>query len=323
MVLSLLILCDRFGHRSIAYIGQVDVDNMTLDVGEGHVLHYETFGKITGIPILFLHGGPGLGCSAADRRFFDEDRHYVIFLDQRGSGCSTYTDILHCNEPDFLVSDILVLLDHLSISTIHLFGGSWGATLALLFASRHPNRVRSLIIRGLLTGTYRTIDIFTKGNLPDDLIPYWTQLLKTIPDEIDDVLGYSLETLTSRSANWRSIDGAWSRYGASLSRKNISKVTLYSMDFVTKGDAPQNLVLMHYAANRFFMEDGKLLESMHSVTSSTHIVHGRYDHLCPLWEIEKMVSTMSNADLTIVDGGHSASEPEVEQALMILVASIS
>jgi proline iminopeptidase len=130
-------------------------DSGWLDVGEGHAVHWETSGHPGGQPALFIHGGPGAGSTPADRRWFDPQRYRIVLFDQRGCGQSRAEDPLHANTTAHLVADIEALRQHLGIEKWLLFGGSWGATLALAYAQQHPQRVRALVLRGVFTARAR------------------------------------------------------------------------------------------------------------------------------------------------------------------------
>jgi proline iminopeptidase len=132
---------------------------MYLDVGDVHSLYFEEYGNPKGIKILFLHGGPGLGFSDQDKAIFDSNKFQVIFIDQRGCGKSLPKGELVCNTTLYLVEDIDKVLDHLEIDSIVVFGGSWGATLAVLYAASSPNKVSKLILRGVFPATKECTDI--------------------------------------------------------------------------------------------------------------------------------------------------------------------
>jgi len=127
-------------------------DSGWLDVGDGHALHWEVSGNPAGVPALFVHGGPGAGCTPNDRRWFDPRAYRIVLFDQRGAGRSRAQDPLHANTTAHLVADMEALRAHLGIHNWLLFGGSWGATLALAYAQRHTQRVRALVLRGVFTG---------------------------------------------------------------------------------------------------------------------------------------------------------------------------
>ena len=123
-----------------------------IDVGEGHKLHYEICGNENGIPVVFLHGGPGGGINANCRRFFDPEKYQIILFSQRGAGKSTPSASIENNSTEHLITDIEKLREHLNINEWIVFGGSWGSTLALVYAIAHPDRVKQLVLRGIFMG---------------------------------------------------------------------------------------------------------------------------------------------------------------------------
>ncbi len=123
-----------------------------LDVGDGHAIHWDVSGNPAGQPALFVHGGPGAGCTPADRRWFDPQAYRIVCFDQRGAGLSRAREPLHTNTTAHLVADMEALRVHLGIQNWLLFGGSWGATLALAYAQQHVQRTRALVLRGVFTG---------------------------------------------------------------------------------------------------------------------------------------------------------------------------
>ena len=138
-------------------------DRGMLDVGDGHQLYYEQSGNPSGVPVVFLHGGPGAGSNPAHRRFFDPEFYRIVIFDQRGAGRSRPFASLECNTTDHLVGDIELLRQHLNIHSWLAFGGSWGSTLALVYALRYADRCLGLVLRGIFLGSKAELDWFLYG----------------------------------------------------------------------------------------------------------------------------------------------------------------
>jgi proline iminopeptidase len=287
-----------------------------LPVADGHRLAYELCGNPNGTPVVFLHGGPGAGCTPTHRRFFDSNAYRIVLFDQRGAGRSTpYASIID-NTTAHLVADIETLRQHLRIERWVVFGGSWGSTLGLAYAAAHPEACRALILRGIWL--CRPIDIrwwFEDLRLvyPD----YWQEFAGHIaPDERHDLLGAYLRRLTHPDPTIHMPAAvAWERYEMSCatllpSRKN--------------GAAPRASVLSmsrieaHYMHHGAFLRDSELIDS---VPRFRHvpgvIVHGRYDMLCPVEGAVALATAWPEAMLSIVaDAGHSALEPATRRQLV-------
>ena len=154
----------------------------SIPVQAPHVLYVEECGSMHGIPALFLHGGPGAGCSPMHRRFFDPDRYRIVLFDQRGAGRSTPHASLEHNDTPSLIADIETIREHLGIERWLVFGGSWGSTLALAYAQAHPDRVSALVLRGIFLCRPRDIHWFYQSGA-DRLFPdYWADYLAPIPE---------------------------------------------------------------------------------------------------------------------------------------------
>ena len=140
-----------------------------LEVGDGHKVYFETIGKPDNFPILFIHGGPGYGFFPQDKRFFNPEHHFVILYDQRGCGRSLPYASIEKNTTQHLIQDIDLILNHFNIEKVCLFGGSWGSTLALLYAIKNSSRISRMILRGIFSAAHDTIDLF-RGEESDDHI---------------------------------------------------------------------------------------------------------------------------------------------------------
>ena len=282
-----------------------------LDVGSGHQLYYEESGNPRGKPVVFLHGGPGGGVSAAMRRFFNPDIYRIVLFDQRGSGKSTPHACLENNTTWDLVRDIEILREALQIRRWQVFGGSWGSTLALAYAQTHPDRVTELVLRGIFTVQQKEIDwLYRKGT--SEIFPEaWASFLAPIPiGERGDLLAAYHARLHSEDAEVQlEAARAWSIFEGSVSQ--LVPTAELAEEFGAEHMAVALAQIeVHYFVNRCFLEEGQLLRDIDKIRHIPGvIVHGRYDALCPASSAFELAGVWPEADLQITpDAGHSAFE---------------
>ena len=284
-----------------------------------HELHVEECGDPEGIPILFLHGGPGAGCSPVHRRFFDPRRWRVVLFDQRGAGRSTPHAHLEANTTWDLVEDIERLRVHLGIERWAVFGGSWGSTLALAYAETHPARVTGLILRGIFLCRREEIRWFYQEGAhlirPDD----WQDFIAPIPPaERDDLLEAYHRQLThaDRAVRERAAI-AWSTWEGKCCTLRPDP------EFVQHFTEPAAAVALarieaHYFMHDCWLEPEELLRDAVELDGIPGwIVHGRYDICCPVANAWALHLRWPEAELTIVeDAGHAVTEPGIADALL-------
>jgi proline iminopeptidase len=291
-------------------------DSGFLVVSADHTLAYEICGNPSGRPVVFLHGGPGAGCTAMHRRFFDPCAYKIVLFDQRGAGRSTPVASVVDNTTAHLVSDIESLRLHLGIERWIVFGGSWGSTLALAYAAAHPEACRALVLRGVWLCRESDIDWWF-AQLRFVYPEHWADFASHIPrDERCDLLqAYLRRLLDPDPAVHRPAAAAWEKYemsGATLLPKGNDH-----------GLAPANALSLsrieaHYMHHRCFMRENELLDA---VPRFRHvpgvIIHGRYDMLCPVEGAFTLAAAWPEATLSIVpDAGHSATEPGIRRELV-------
>ncbi len=309
----------------------------SLDVGDGHVLYVEECGTPDGLPVIVLHGGPGGGCSPAMRRYFDPDRIRAVLFDQRGCGRSRPHASVEANTTWHLVEDIERIREHLGIEAWGaVFGGSWGATLALLYAQAHPTRVRALVLRGVFLMTQGELDWFYGGGAGAFWPDLWARFQAPIPeDERGDMIAAYHRRLFSGDAasegrharvwaGWEnalaSIDGAGHLQGdpraASASAPlSVSGRTEGASDFARAFARIEN----HYFANGGFLApEQAILANMGRIDSIPgFIAQGRHDMICPPLAAWTLASLWPAARLEIVPrAGHALSEPGITAALL-------
>jgi proline iminopeptidase len=293
-----------------------------LRVSPLHELYYEESGNPRGKPVVFLHGGPGAATNPSMRRFFDPRRYRIVLFDQRGCGASKPHSELRDNGTWELVSDIEMLRSRLGIERWMVFGGSWGSTLALAYAQRHPECVTELVLRGIFLLRRSELEWFYQNPLgAASLFPdLWEQYVAPIPDEErGDMMQAYYRRLTSDDAGTRATAArAWSQWEGATShlRPNASYLSKFEDPDYAAAFAR---IEAHYFVNRGFMDsDDQLLREAHRLRNIRGvIVQGRYDIVCPMRSAWDLHRAWPQAQLRIVpDAGHSAMEVGITRELV-------
>ncbi|MDP1831594.1 MAG: prolyl aminopeptidase [Geothrix sp.] len=290
-----------------------------LQVSDLHELHVEESGNPSGKPVIFLHGGPGGGTSPKHRRYFDPDKYRIILFDQRGCGRSTpYADVRENSTWD-LVADIERIREHLGLERWMVFGGSWGATLGLAYAEKHPERVTDLILRGIFLLRQREVDWLYQEGASRIFPDAWEPYRDAIPEaERGDFLhAYAQRLLSDDPAVNLPAAQAWSIWEGATSK------LIPDPDFIASyGDEATTLAFAriecHYFLNKGWMDEAQLLRDAPRLKGIPGaIVQGRYDMVCPLESAWALSKAWPEADLILVpDAGHSAYEPGISRALV-------
>ena len=291
-----------------------------LKVSARHAIHFEQSGQPDGLPALALHGGPGGGASPEMRRFFDPRRYRTILFDQRGCGRSTPHADINENTTWDLVADIEKLRERLGISKWLVFGGSWGSTLALAYAAKHPDRVAALVLRGVFLLTADEIRWFYQDGAGRLFPDAWDRYLEPIPPaERGDLVAAFHKRLMSNDRTERlRAARAWARWeGETISIAGPSALPArFHEDRFVEAFAR---IESHYFMNKgFFESDGWLLKQVDAYRHiPARIVHGRYDVCTPLSSAWSLKRAWPEAELEIVaDAGHSSLEPGIVDALV-------
>lgn len=291
--------------------------NTHIAVNSLHSIYVEQCGNPHGVPVIFLHGGPGSGCNPGQRRFFDPAHYHIILFDQRGCGRSQPAGETTDNTTQDLVADIEAIRQHLNIDRWHVFGGSWGSTLALCYANSHPKHVTSLTLRGIFLSRQHEIDWFL-GQVALFFPEAWQTLLAVVPaSHQENVLDY-YATQVFHSDTAISIPAAirWNAFESSI-MSLISKTDSAEVNGAV--ELARARVQIHYIQHLCFVDGDQMLQAAAQQLQSipTTIVQGRYDMVCPpqtAWELSKV---LPHATLVMVpDAGHSAMEPGTCQALL-------
>jgi proline iminopeptidase len=291
-----------------------------LAVDAIHTLHVEECGNPAGLPVVFLHGGPGAGIAAYHRRFFDPARYRIVLFDQRGAGQSTPFAELTDNTTAHLVADIETLREQLGIERWVVFGGSWGSTLALAYAQAHPERVLGLVLRGIFLGRPAELRWFNEidGGASEIFPERWARFLDFIPpDERGSMLDAYWRRLTGPDESLRQAAAqAWSAWeGGSTTLQHDPDG---AGDFAEPLKAV-SLALMeaHYFRHALFLEPDQLLRDIGRIRHiPASIVQGRYDIICPARSAWDLSRAWPEADLHIVLAGHSAADPAIADQLV-------
>ncbi len=291
-------------------------DNGMLPLDALHTMYWETSGNPHGIPVVFLHGGPGGGCAPEHRRFFDPAVFRIVLFDQRGAGSSTPHGEIRDNTLPNLVADMERLRGHLGIGQWLLFGGSWGSTLALAYGEAHPDHCLGFILRGIFLGRDGEIDWFLYG-LRQIQPEAWRRFAEILPaDERGDLLRAYLRRLFDPDpAVHVPFARAWSTYEGSCS--TLQPKPDLVREFSDEATALARLEA-HYFAHRCFLAPNQLLDNLYRIHHlPAAIIHSRYDLVCPIVSADELARAWPAAQYTVVpDAGHSVWEPSVRAAVM-------
>ncbi len=289
-----------------------------LDLDNGHQMYWEQSGNPDGVPVLVLHGGPGGSSSPVLRQFFDPDHYRIILYDQRGAGRSCPHGATDHNTLAHLLDDMERLRAHLSVKRWHLFGGSWGSTLALSYAALHPERCHSMILRGIFLLEREEIDWWLYG-IRSIFPEAWEQFAGFIPEGEQGDLLTAYETRLNDPDPSKSLKAAirWCLYESACSSliPNYETITTDAQKAYVVALAR---IECHYFKNQVIPAEKSLLtriEKFRSVPSV--IIHGRYDMVCPMATAHRLHQAWPEADYIVVpDGGHSALDPAIRSRLL-------
>lgn len=290
-----------------------------LAVDKPHQLYIEECGNPDGLPVAFVHGGPGAGCEPYHRRFFDPNVYRIVLFDQRGCGRSTPHAELTDNTTQALVADMEVIRQHLKVEKWVVFGGSWGSTLGLVYAQTHPEAVLGLILRGIFLCSRREIQWFYQDGASRIFPDYWEDFLRPIPEaeRHDLVRAYYKRLVGDDEVARMAAAKAWSLWEGRAATLQLSKSVV---DHFARPSTALSLARIecHYFMNDSFLEAGQILSNMYRLAAiPAIIVHGRYDIVCPIENAWALHRAWPQATLKIIaDAGHSASEPSITDALI-------
>lgn len=287
-----------------------------IEVGDGHELYVQDWGnKKAKNPIIFLHGGPGSGTKDKHKTLFDPAKHRVIFFDQRGAGKSLPYGSLEHNTTADLINDINKIVKQLKISSFVLAGGSWGSTLALAYAVKHPQNVRALVLNGIFTGSHAEIDYFDKGAFRAWFPELWERYLAATPKEHHDnptqyhykqILGKNEDSARKSACAYGDMEGALLSLDDRFTPSNPADPA-FDMQVVK--------LEVHYLANNCFLSDRHTFDNARKLTMPVWLVQGRYDMVCPPAAAYELHKKLPKSNLVWTIGGHRSSERETHSVM--------
>lgn len=282
-----------------------------LKLDELHEMYWEECGNPNGVPVVFIHGGPGAGSGTSARQFFDPNHYRIVVYDQRGAGRSRPLGEIRNNTTPHLIADLERLRAFLGIEKWVVFGGSWGSTLGVAYAEHYPERCLGLILRGIFLCRREEIKWFIYGMktiFPEE----WHQFAEFIPEEERDDLesAYHKRLMSSDPAVYMPAALSWSRYEGACATlmPDTKKLAAFMDETVALGLARME---SHYFTNNIFLPENFLLQNLYKINHiPTIIVQGRYDIVCPIVTADEVAQHLPEADYRIVpNAGHSASDP--------------
>lgn len=287
-----------------------------LPVSDVHEIYVETCGNPEGLPVVFVHGGPGAGCGEDDRCFFDPEKYHIVLFDQRGCGRSRPLGDLTDNTTRDLVADIETIREHLNIDRWVVFGGSWGSTLSLVYAQTHRQRVLGLIVRGVFFGTPEENRWLWQQGLSRFNPEAYERYVDLVPmTQRDQILKAYYTMMTGGDANLRQRASyemmRWEEAGFTMQDNEVPEMT---EDFPWH----QGLLEAHYCVHNCFIEDRPIAEHLAVLLGMpVFIVNGRYDMLCPPAKAYELHQALPESHLAVVDRvGHASKEPAMVNALV-------
>lgn len=299
-------------------------DRRMIAFDHGHEVYLEQCGNPDGIPILVFHGGPGGGISPLMRRYFDPEGFRVVLFDQRGCGRSRPTAEVAHNTTWDLISDAENIRQLLGLEKLVLFGGSWGATLSLIYAITYPEHVRHLILRGVFLMTQPELDWFYGGGAGRFFPDLWQRFIAPIPEnERHDLIGaYQKRLFSGNGGEEIRLGRIWSAWENALaSIQNEGMFAEVPADYARAFARLEN----HYFVHKGFLpEEGWILKNRYKIEHlSADIIQGRYDMVCPPQSAWDLAQGWQKANLQMVGmAGHAMSEPAISEALVRALARL-
>jgi proline iminopeptidase len=288
-----------------------------LRVSNGHEINVEEYGNKNGIPMLFLHGGPGAGTSPVFQKYFNPNKYRLIMFDQRGCGKSTPYGEVADNTTQDLIQDINLILGYFNIDKTHIYGGSWGSTLALLYAEAYPEKVLSLTLRGIFLCRKDDINWFYQNGASEIYPQYWENYISIVDQsKRENILSAYHEMIFSgdeTSSNRACKE--WSLWEGKSSCLIPSNNVINSFDECAVSLAR---IESHFFMNNCFIRENQILEDINKIKDiPCIIVHGQYDIVCPIRQAYDLHKVYDNAELIIAkDAGHSLLEPSISKEIL-------
>ncbi len=288
-----------------------------IKVSDIHEIYIEEYGNKKGVPLIFLHGGPGAGTSPIYQKYFNPEKYHLIMFDQRGCGKSIPYGEISQNSTDHLIADISSIADYLSIEKFHIYGGSWGSTLALLYAEACPERVISLVLRGVFLCRRNDIQWFYQYGASEIYPAYWDDYISIVDKaRTDDILTEyhkmifsDDETLANKACK------EWSLW------EGRSSCLYHTLDVVNAFDecsVSLARIESHFFVNDCFIEENQIIKNIDKISHiPCTIVHGQYDVVCPIRQAYDLNQVYLKSRLIVAeDAGHSLLEPTISKEIL-------
>lgn len=288
-------------------------------VSDNHKLYYERYGNPNGIPVVFVHGGPGAGFTAKHRKFFNPNRFNVLFYDQRGASKSRPFAVLKDNNTWKLVEDMKKLIDNFFGRKVYLVGGSWGSTLALVYAISHPETVKGMVLRGIYLATKEENEFYTEGGVGLFFPDVWERFNKLVPKHRrKDAVKFFDEQIQSKNKKIKDkYTFEWSFYELCIARLNLDSVKVreeMKKDPFYKSMSPLET---HYIANKCFLPDNFILNNARKIRNMpVSLINGRYDMICPPISAYKLHKLLPKSRLTFTIAGHLQTEKHTRKVMI-------
>jgi len=303
-----------------------NIEMEVLNNGLQHQVYVEECGNPDGIPVVFLHGGPGSGCRPQHRCYFDPELYRIILFDQRGCGRSVPHGELENNTTQYLIADMETIRQQLNIANWVIFGGSWGATLGLYYAQQYPNNVLAMILRGIFLGRQQDIDwVYAEGGASKLFPDAWQNLVSHLPqsDQKQPLEKYYQQLTHSDEVHQMAAAQTLQAWESTI-------VTLRDYEYQhdhTKETGPlaHSRIQLHFALNECFIADNAILNNLEPIRNiPTIIIHGRYDIVCPIQQTWELHQAWPESELKIIPmAGHAAGEPALVDALVTATRKIA
>lgn len=290
-----------------------------LNVGDGHQIYYELSGNPKGIPVLYLHGGPGAGTSPKDRRYFNPKKYNIILFDQRGSGRSRPFASTHANTTWKLIEDINKLLKHLGIEKVFLFGGSWGSTLALVYAINNTERVTGMLLRGIFLSVNQDFKDYLGGEFTSKLFPdSWERLLSHVPKaQRKNPLPYYIKHMQSKNKQISDkFAKEWAIYEIKMLALDMPEKKIKK--YLRRGTYRSMALLeAHYLGKRCFLPENYIIKNARKISKiPLVIVHGRYDAICTPGSAWNLHKALPKSKLYFTISGHNPADESMASKLV-------
>lgn len=323
-MLSLYPAIEPFTHYHLAVTNDVVSDTQRDESStQEHHIYVEQCGNPLGIPVVFLHGGPGSGCRESHRCFFDPKRYHIILFDQRGCGRSRPYGALAHNTTANLIQDMEAIRQHIGIKKWLVFGGSWGSTLGLYYAHHFADRVSGLILRGVFLARTQDINWVYSNNGAAKIFPdAWNNLVNDLPpSQQAQPLSAIFQQLTSDDTEIsNTIFKKLEHWEASLIywQESLSFEESSIEGSTKEDDKLPAIIQLYYSMNQCFIDQEPLLKFIGNIRHiPTKIIHGRHDMVCPVEQAWQLKQHWPEAELSIIEmAGHVANEPKIIDALV-------